>query len=409
METYDIVVAGGGPGGLAAAESAARHGANVLLVEQGGEIGSPTRTSGGSFVKDLDALQIPRHLYHPVHRCRFISPANSVAFDYDDPVLCVMDVRGVYQFLAQRAAAAGVTLRLSTTAVEPVLENGAVRGLATKSKLYGDQTIRAQVVIDATGYRSVLLRKVGNHSGFSRFGVGAEFDLYAPGYDQREAVLLVGSQVAPCGYAWAFPWGNNRVRVGAGIIHGDSNQHPDGYLRKFCAEAQRFGIDLHGAQAIEYHYGLIPSERFSGDLVGSGIVGVGDAAGQASTLVGEGIRWAIQAGIMAGKCSAEAVAAGDCSARYLRIYQQEWESSFGRNLRIAYEINKRISRWDDATWDCRLELLKLFTPQQFGEALRTNFSKRWMLDLVRANPALLKEGFSAILSGLKSGYAGVQS
>ena len=50
QDSVDVLVAGGGPGGLAAAEAAARSGCSVLVLEAGKEIGSPTRTSGGSFI-----------------------------------------------------------------------------------------------------------------------------------------------------------------------------------------------------------------------------------------------------------------------------------------------------------------------------------------------------------------------
>ena len=102
----DAIVAGGGPG-LAAAETLAKRGHSVLVLEQNHEIGSPIRTSGGSFIQELDALGIPSHLYHPISRVRFLAPNNSAVFDYVKPVLCVIDVRSVFQFLAERAISAG--------------------------------------------------------------------------------------------------------------------------------------------------------------------------------------------------------------------------------------------------------------------------------------------------------------
>lgn len=399
MRAFDIIVAGGGPGGLSAAEAAARNGASVLVLERGDDIGSPVRTSGGSFIKELDDLGIPSRLYHPIHRCRFVSPANSATFTYPKAVACVMDVRGVYQHLAERAADAGASIQTGSTAVQLLMERGAVTGLVTKSRLYGDETIQSSIVVDATGHRALLMKQAGVHGGFGRFGVGSEFDLYAPHYDESEAVLIVGNQVAPAGYAWALPWGRHRVRVGVGIIHGDSTEHPDAYLRRLCADGDRWGMNLRGAQPIEYHFGLIPSDGLPESLVADGIMGTGDAAGQASTLVGEGIRWAMRAGQMAGIVAAEAIAHRDYSAEYLRRYEKQWRSEFGRSLRIAHEINKRIAGWNDAKWDLRLDLLKQLSAAQFAQALKTDFTAGFLWNLIRSNPKLMRDGLRRLITG----------
>lgn len=378
------MIAGGGPAGLSAAETLAQRGLAVLVLEQNHEIGSPIRTSGGSFPDELDLLGIPPDLYHPIHRARFLSPNNGAAFDYPSPRMCVIDVRGVFQFLAARAIAAGAAVRLATAVEAPVIEGGVVTGVRTRSG-----TIACRLLIDATGYRSTLLKQAGLGPGFARFGVGAEYDLYAPHCDQREAVLLVGDHVAPSGYAWVFPWGKHRVRVGVGVIHPDSRESPGAYLDRLVAGADRWGIHLRGAQPVEHHSGLIPSERFADRFVGDGILGVGDAVGNASSLLGEGIRWAIHAGRMAGEAAAEAIEKGDVSRRALEPFEKRWRAAYGTNLKLGHRINKRISQWDSAKWDRRLELVKLLTPDQFIEALKTNLASGWVWDLLRSNPGLL--------------------
>lgn len=405
MSDFDVVVAGGGPGGLAAGEAAARAGCSVLILEQGSEIGSPTRTTGGSFVEDLYELGIPEHLYHPIRRCRFVSPRNSAQFDYDTSVLCVLDVRGVFQFLAERAIDAGARIQVGVAAAEPVLEDGITVGVRAKSRGGASLIYRSKVLIDATGYRAAMLKHAGLHSGCRRFGVGSEYDLYAPHCNEDEAVLVVGSQIAPAGYAWVFPWGRKRVRAGVGIIHGDSRAHPDEYLDAFVTRSAQFGINLEGAQPLEYHYGLIPSDGPAESLTGNGIMGVGDAAGQSSALAGEGIRWAIKAGRMAGRVAARAVAANDVSQAFLRQYQDQWESAFGRNLRVAYEINKRIAKFGDDQWDEKTELLALFNAYQFGQALQTNLVGAWAVQFLWSHPRLLKEGLREIGRRLKLGPA----
>src|SRR5215831_7031614 len=101
MSGYDAIVAGAGPAGLSVAAAVAQRGLSVLVLEQNHEIGSPIRTSGGSFIDDLDSLGIPPHLYHPVSRVRFLAPTNAAVFDYARPRLCILDVRGAFQFLAE--------------------------------------------------------------------------------------------------------------------------------------------------------------------------------------------------------------------------------------------------------------------------------------------------------------------
>lgn len=387
----DVVIAGGGPAGLSAAEAIASQGQRVLLLEQNHEIGSPIRTSGGSFIRELDALGIPERLYHPISRGRFLAPDNCAIYEFSKPVMCVIDVRGTYQFLAERAADAGASIQLTTAAVAPLMNGDTVTGVRTKNA-----TIASRLVIDATGHRSVLLKQAGLDPGFGRFGVGAEYDFHAPHCDPSEAVLIVGDQVAPSGYAWVFPWGRKRVRVGVGIIHPDSAEHPDKYLDRLVAKLGGMGVDLRGAQPMEHHAGLIPSERFAEKFSGNGILGVGDAAGHASSLLGEGIRWAIEAGRMAGAVASECLRTGDVSRAALESFDKAWRKRFGRDLRIAHRINRRIAGWDDAKWNERTELLKLLTPEQFAEALKTNLTGAWMWKFLASNPRAL-----ALAAGLR--------
>jgi digeranylgeranylglycerophospholipid reductase len=382
-----VVIAGGGPAGLSAAEVLARHGCAVTVLEQNREIGSPIRTSGGSFIEEMAALGIPANLYHPISRVRFLSPNNSAGFDYPVARLCILDVRGAFQYLAERAVAAGAEIRLSTRAVTPIVEGGFVRGVRTNT-----EDLWSDLVVDATGYRSALLKQSGLDPGFRRFGVGSEYDMVAPHCDQGEAVLMVGGAVAPSGYAWVFPWGSGRVRVGVGVIHPDSSDKPETYLDRLVAEADRFGVNLKGAQTVEYHTGLIPSEQFTERFAGDGILGVGDAVGNASSLLGEGIRWAIYAGRMAGEVAARALRDGDVSRAALEPFERQWRKRFGTDLRLAHKINLRISGWDDRKWDQRTELLKLLSPDQFAEALKTNLRGRWLWRFAAAHSRELAAG-----------------
>ncbi|HYU73853.1 MAG TPA: FAD-dependent oxidoreductase, partial [Ktedonobacteraceae bacterium] len=118
----DVLIVGGGPAGLAAAEAAASRGVRTVVLERQNEIGYPVHTSGGSWISDMKALAIPEYLYHPVTKVIFVSPRREVSLHYNSAVACVVDVRGLYQHLAGRAIAAGAQVRVRHTVEQVVVE-----------------------------------------------------------------------------------------------------------------------------------------------------------------------------------------------------------------------------------------------------------------------------------------------
>ncbi len=389
---WNVLIVGGGPAGLAAAEASAKQGVRTLLLERQNEIGYPVHTSGGSWISDMQALAIPEHLYHPITKVVFLSPHREVPLYYNPPVACVVDVRGLYQHLAGRAVAAGATLRVRHTVEQTLVEDGRVLGVTAKTHASERITLRADVTIDASGFS----RHVGVRSemgkAFHRYGYGAEYDMYAPHYPQDELYLIMGSQFAPRGYAWAFPRGNGRVRLGVGVLHPDCDEDARVYLDSIVRDIPQLSEKFKDASPIEYHTGLFPSEgpveRFSRD----GLLLAGDAGGHGSTLVGEGIRFAIYSGQMAGTVAAEAVKTANTSAASLERFDKRWRARFGRDMDISYMINKRIANSTDEQWDGALDLMKRLTPAQMAQTLRGDFSAGLVMGILARNPGLIATG-----------------
>ncbi len=391
-DDYNVLIVGGGPAGLAAAESAAKQGVHVLVLERQNEIGYPIHTSGGSWISDMKALSVPEQLYHPITNVVFLSPQREVSLHYNPAVACVVDVRGLYQHLAQRAITAGATLRMRHTVEQTLMEGDRIVGVTAKNHVGERVKLRSAVTIDASGFSRHVGVRAGMGAAFHRYGYGAEYDLYAHNYPQDELYLIMGSSFAPRGYAWVFPRGKGRVRLGVGVIHPDCDEDARTYLERIMHDIPQLSEKFKGASPIEYHTGLFPSEapleRFSRD----GLLLVGDAGGQGSTLVGEGIRFAIYSGQMGGQVAAEAVKAGDTSATFLARFDKQWRARFGRDMDIAYMINRRISTYNDLQWDSSLDLMQRLTPDQMAQALRGDFSAGLVMGILARNPSLIVSG-----------------
>ncbi len=397
-ERVDVLVVGGGPAGLSAATAAAAAGGRVLLVERRAEIGSPVRTSGASWLADAAELGIPPSLVHPVPTVRFVAPRREAAWTFDPPRLCVLDVRGVYQHLAAEAARAGASLRLRTSAVEPLLDAGRVAGALVRDDRGRSARIRAVVTIDASGVSSELVQGAGLGGRPRRLGVGVEQELVAPDYDQCQAVLLVGRDVAPRGYAWAFPRGDGRVRVGVGVLRPDTDLDPAALLDRL-RQHPALAPSLRNAQPLEHHVGVLPAEAPRARLSTAGLLLAGDAAGQASPLVGEGIRYAIRAGRLAGAVAVAAVRSNDPSAAALRRYDRAWRRRFGAEMAVATWVHRRAARYGDRNWRVVTALLGALGPGQVAAALHGDFTPAWWLGLSLASPRLVLAAASALRQG----------
>jgi flavin-dependent dehydrogenase len=208
--------------------------------------------------------------------------------------------------------------------------------------------------------------------------------LIAPDCRQDEAVLIMGNRYAPCGYAWAFPWGEHRVRLGVGILHADSTANPKEYLPRFLAEAGNFDINLSGYQIKENHFGLVPADGIAKYFVSPGLMAVGDAAGQASLIAGEGIRLSMRAGLLAGQTAAQAVKKGQFERRDLISYERVFNAQYRRNLKIGYLV----------------ELLKSVPDRLLTQLLQSEFSSLdftlWLASRPRLWPKVLKYGLKMI-------------
>ena len=400
-DSVDVLVVGGGPAGLMAAYAAASGGCSTLLVEREDEIGDPVHTSGATTVRTMQRFGIPAELYHVVNRLRMCSPGEAATFQFDDSVGCVIDVRRVYRHLAQRAVSKGVKILTATSARDPVLEGGFVTGCRVDSRTEGPIDVRSKVLIDASGYHASISKQAGLHPGFTRFGVGAEYELRAPHCRQDEVVLVVGNRYAPSGYAWVAPWGGNRVRAGVGILHADSRADPKAHLETFLKEAGGFDVDLSESLIEEYHYGIIPSDGLPRQFAGPGIMAVGDAAGQATLVVGEGIRLSLEAGEMAGQTAARAITKGVYTHKRLMPYERWFRSRYQRKLSIGHRLNLRMAAWDDDDWDKKVRVLQTMPPRLFVNLVQSEFPVFGIGAWIGFRPQLWVKGVVSVLKVLR--------
>ncbi|MBN1965938.1 MAG: NAD(P)/FAD-dependent oxidoreductase [Anaerolineae bacterium] len=329
-DEYDLLVIGGGPGGATAALIGARQGLDVLLVEKRQEIGTPVRCAEALSHTWLEPY-IPvdeRWICAEIDAFRVVGPSgNSVRVPPTDPTVIVE--RKIFdRELVNEAIRAGATVRAMTRVTGVTMEDGSVRGARLVS-LGQEIEVRAKITIAADGPESQIGRWVGikttprakeYYTAVQYLLAGIELA------DPRECQYHLGNSLAPGGYAWVFPKGPDKANVGLVVTstyekHGRSAQaYLDAFVERVYPGASVLGLVIGG----------IPVGGTLKQIVGDGIMLVGDAAHQAEPITGGGINLAMVAGDLAATVAAEAIAAGDWSKRGLEPYGKQWHKLHGR-------------------------------------------------------------------------------
>ena len=386
---FDVVVVGGGPAGSSAAHMAAKNGCTVALIEKEKEIAETVRTSGVTWISDIKKFGIPEECYNPIKKFSFCSPKNSVKISGEIAKAAVLDVRKTYRFLANRAKTSGSELFTSTNVTEVLKDDtGKCTGVIAKSD--GKQIqFNSKVVIDASGFVSVIAKELGYGTQWKKFGAGAEFEVKTEKLEHDNWWLMVGQEYSPAGYAWIFPTSKDTARIGVGIGKPDSDVDPTVRLNELLEKKLGPIKDLGNIEKIEFHYGLIPNDGVSRKTVYDNLILVGDSAGQANPLVLEGIRYAIRFGEVAGQVAADAIKNGDTTEMSLSPYEKEWKRAIESKINSAGKVQNRWVGLTDDEWDKELSIIEELTADEFLDFIRADFGVSKMVKLATHHPKMI--------------------
>jgi len=170
---YDVVVAGGGPGGIPAAIAAARAGAKTLLIERYGFLGGMATAGLIGPILGVSASGTDEPMIGDIAEelCRAMADLGA-APPYDEAVATGgirFEPEGFKLVCDNLVLDAGMDLRLHSFVADAITEDGRLKALVLESKS-GREAVVGKVFVDATGDADVVAR-----SGAS-FTKGRDFD-----------------------------------------------------------------------------------------------------------------------------------------------------------------------------------------------------------------------------------------
>jgi geranylgeranyl reductase family protein len=355
-----VVVVGGGPSGAACAYWLAEAGHDVLLLEK--KRYPREKTCGDGLtprsVKQLEDMGLASALaeHHRFTGLRSIAFGRTLELAWpshpDFPSYgYVVTRKDLDHMVAERAVKAGATLWQESEAIEPVFDDGLVRGAVVKNKESGQTTeVRAKYVVVADGANSRFGRALGT-SRDKAYPLGMAIRGYfeSPRHDEPwiESHLDIRDKegnVLP-GYGWIFPVGDGRVNVGIGLL-STFNRWKDinttHLMESFVDYAPKSWGISPATSCGPPTGGRLPMSFSVGPRSGPTFLVTGDAGGAINPFNGEGIAYAYETGRIAAECVGAALSTGN--ALELQRYEQRLKDDYELYYKVARAFVKIIGR-----------------------------------------------------------------
>ena len=380
---YDVIVAGGGLTGTIAAQAISyysKQNLKILVVDRNpehlpGRKSAPGWTCGDACSKEAvdymtERIKVPwtrPEIEHDVKGVMAFSPDYETAIPFDGAGY-MLNRQKLPEIQNARTKKMGVEfdfeINLSGLIYDGTQVVG-IQGVDYKTKQPYKKT--AKLVVDATGITSMLRNQIENTTKVERKidrrdveSTGRHIMYFEPGendlaqFDPDYCIIHLDQDIAPGGYGWVFPKGDNKVNIGLGVEKSILEQRNKrlgksdnvaSLMKEYLernkaiknAKLSEDAGDIHNNTGVYQ----VSVRRQNDCLVSGGYMLVGDSAWMPKPIDAGGIGPALIAGTILGNNVAHAIEANDVSEASLWQYNIDFIKEYGYKT-AGLELFRRL-------------------------------------------------------------------
>ncbi|OGO01309.1 MAG: hypothetical protein A2Y72_01495 [Chloroflexi bacterium RBG_13_53_26] len=379
MNSYDLIVVGGGPGGSAAAKEAADSGLKVIVFERGRFCGeknssgfglSPKAARDFDYIRELDVPSLwptkfgMMHIVEPqpsnADRMTWgLTPPRRSSYPQASEYMVQMMYRAEFdQWMMEKATSAGAELKLTTLITNVLRDGEQVVGVIDNE---GNQ-YQAPVVIAADGAHSLVAQKAGLRNKWDKDQVTvlatvdfeADSERIAEYCGDTNVHIFMGPDRGGyvCVFRNGFHVGSRPAKTLLSEIDAGRNLSTTSITDNTRLDFVQRLIKATRAEPREFQLHFLPwLKRFNERIYTGGLMLTGDAAGVPEPFMAEGVWQAMYSSRLAAQVALRAHKDKDFSKAYLSQYMEELKMSpVGVDFMAGTELRDFFSEWTSQTF-----------------------------------------------------------
>jgi len=334
MDSCEVVIVGGGPAGSSCAWALRNSGLDVLILDKS-SFPRPKVCGGWITPSVLQVLEIESALYSQAH---LLQPIEGFALSCMDQEATTVSYGEPVSYGIRRSEFDNFLLRRSGARVRDGVSIAKIERSGEGWIINGE--FRARLLIGAGGHFCPVARLLKQEPAVQPIvAQEIEFEMTE---EQTARCNLRGEvpELYFCrdmrGYGWCFRKGNF-LNVGLGRL--DRRQLPE-HVHDFTKYLNRLGKIQFDLTHSFLGHAYLSSKQVRPELVADGVMLIGDSAGLAYPESGEGIRPAVESGLLAAEVLRDAN--GVYTRDRLRPYVQRLRERFSDDNKVLAKISRLV-------------------------------------------------------------------
>ena len=371
MADYDVIVAGGGLAGTITAQSISHYSnqnLKILVIDRNTEFLPGRKSLAGwvcgdacskeavDFMSNRIRVQWTRpEIEHDVKGVMAFSPDKETAIPFDGAGY-MLNRQKLPEIQNERCRKMGIEFEFEINLTGLIYEGQqvvGVQGIDNKTKQPFKKT--SKIVVDATGVTSTLRNGLQNSTKVEKRidrrdleSTGRYIMYFDQGqkdlteFDPDYCIIHLDQDIAPGGYGWVFPKGDNKVNIGLGVEKSfldkrnkrlGKKDNVESLMKEYLArnKAIKNSRLSEDPEDINNNSGIfqVSVRRQNDCMVSNGYMLVGDSAWMPKAIDAGGIGPALIAGAIIGNNVSQAIEGNDVSEASLWQYNLDFIKEYG--------------------------------------------------------------------------------